>query len=133
MFATTEPAVVEQKCKEQGFEVTWDREVDGAKGGTVKLVHTMNATRTHPETGDIIWHNHMNVLHIDSETAEFAFSAQHLQSWWNLLVHLSHEVLVQAQRFYFGGDEELFGHHSTHADGEPMLLRDVDYVSVLTG
>ena len=128
MFGTDDPTVVEQKCKEQSFIPTWS----GDNKGTLKLVHTMNATRIHPETGDEIWHNHMNVLHVDATTAEFAFSAQHLNSWMYVVYHYIFDFIVRFQRdVLYGGDVEQFGQHVTHKNGELMNDAEVDYIRSL--
>lgn len=130
MFGTNDPLIVEQKCKEQSFVPTWSDSEN--KRGTLKLVHTMNATRKHPQSGDEIWHNHMNVLHIDATSAEFAFSAQHLQSWMYVAYHYIFDFIVKFQRYVlYGGDVEHFGQHTTHKNGELMNEFEVDYIRSL--
>eukprot|EP01083_Nonionella_stella_P099578 279988_1 len=126
MFKTNDTTIVEQKCKKQSFTTQWS---EGNGGGTLKLVHTMDATRVHPHTGEEIWFNHMNVLHIDSWLSEFAYSAQHLNSWTYVAYHYVFKALVGFQRnVLYGGDVERFGQHTTHANGERMSQTDVDYI-----
>ena len=48
MFNTTDPRVVEDRCAEQAFAAEWSDAVN--KRGTLKLVHTMKASRVHPDT-----------------------------------------------------------------------------------
>lgn len=120
MFSTNSTAVVEEKCRQQGFAVTW------LGDGGVRLVHTMNATRHHPVTGDEVWFNHFNVLHKSAAMAEAAFTAQHLQKWAYVgayYLHWSYEKLMTWLR----GDEGL-AIHSTHAHGEPMSEADNNHI-----
>ena len=68
----------------------------------------------------------MNVLHVDSIPAEFAFSAQHLRSWKYVAVHYFFEAMVAIQSYWLGGKAEM-GHHVMHEDGE-MDREDVDHI-----
>lgn len=131
MFYTHDTEVVKQKCKDQGFVATWTKQTeDGTPYGTLKLDHVMDATRINPKTGDEIWHNHMNVLHITAHTAEHAFSAQYLRSWEQLAYHYAFEAYVVVMRFWLG--DERLGQQTTHEGAEPMLESDVDHMRQMT-
>lgn len=124
MFSTMDPEVAERKAIEAGFRYKWE----GNRVGTLTLIHEMNATRSHPVTGDVIWHNHINVLEVMAEPAEFAFSAQHLRSWKYMLIHYCHEALVLFQHLYYAGDSDRFGHHATHRNGSEIAAEDIHHV-----
>jgi alpha-ketoglutarate-dependent taurine dioxygenase len=64
MFATRDRARVEQICDEQGFTPTWRPE------GRLRLVSEHDALRPHPETGEPVWFNHVQVFHLRSAGAE---------------------------------------------------------------
>jgi alpha-ketoglutarate-dependent taurine dioxygenase len=61
-FFTTDPAVVERSCAENGSIVQWDRE-EGARISSV-----MPAFRTHPETGEMLWFNQVATFLISPKT-----------------------------------------------------------------
>lgn len=65
MFGTTDRALVETKCRAEGFTPSWLEE------DRLRLISTQPATRTHPETGDEVWFNHVQVFHLDSAPAEY--------------------------------------------------------------
>ena len=68
-----------QNLYNQGFDIEWEKTAsDGTHSGEIKLTHVMEAAKHHPVTGEEIWFNHMNVLHVDATSSELAFSAQHL-------------------------------------------------------
>lgn len=125
MFSTKDPAQVDAKCQEKGFEAKWEN--PESKRGQVKLTHTLGATRNHPVTGEEIWHNHHNVLHKTAMSAEFAFSAQHLQSWKNVLMHYWVGFIIWTQTT-LKGDEDGAGMHTSHEGGEEMLASDVNHI-----
>jgi alpha-ketoglutarate-dependent taurine dioxygenase len=70
MFGTTDPAAVEAKCAEQGFEPTW------LPDGGLRLVSTQPVHRDHPQTGERVWHNHVTTFHLGTAAAEYARIAQ---------------------------------------------------------
>eukprot|EP01083_Nonionella_stella_P159995 522543_1 len=73
--------------------------------------------------------NDTTIVDIDSWLSEFAYSAQHLNSWTYVAYHYVFKALVGFQRnVLYGGDVERFGQHTTHANGERMSQTDVDYI-----
>jgi len=65
MFRTTDRATVEARCREEGFEPTWT-----AAGG-LRLVSSQPVTRTRPETGEPVWHNHSTTFHLSQAEGEY--------------------------------------------------------------
>lgn len=65
MFSSNDPKVVEEKSKQQGFQVDWQ------ENQSVRLVHNMVAVRPHPITGVKAWHNHSQTFHVDSPKLEY--------------------------------------------------------------
>jgi len=49
MFATTDRAAVEAKCREEGFEPTW------SPNGSLRLTSTQPVLRRHPDSGEAVW------------------------------------------------------------------------------
>eukprot|EP00521_Asterionellopsis_glacialis_P006261 CAMPEP_0195280606 /NCGR_PEP_ID=MMETSP0707-20130614/215_1 /TAXON_ID=33640 /ORGANISM="Asterionellopsis glacialis, Strain CCMP134" /LENGTH=396 /DNA_ID=CAMNT_0040339377 /DNA_START=181 /DNA_END=1368 /DNA_ORIENTATION=- len=134
MFNTTNATSAGERAMQAGFHWSFDHVEETPSGttsykGTMKLVHSLPTTRIHPHTQDEIWSNHMNVLHVDSIPAEFAYSAQHLRSWKYVCLYYGFELWVLFQKHIFhGGKASEMGHHVTHQDGSEM---NSDYVNTI--
>jgi len=120
MFAhvdASNQAAVEAESRRQGFEPSW-----GTRG-ILKLTHEMDSFRTHPTTGEQVWHNHLGVLHSAAWADEFAYAAQHLNSVrYALIAHLFYGL--DALALMLVGAEAL-GQHVTHRGGEPIAAEHV--------
>lgn len=132
MFRTKNATLAGQTAESNGFGWSFEKETiasDGSKSyrGTMSLINTRPPIRIHPSTGDEIWSNHMNVLHADSIPAEFAFAAQHLQSWKYVAIYYFFEIAVWLQSLVAGGKAEI-GHHTTHNNGIEMDAKDVEII-----
>jgi len=55
-FSTTDRRVVEEYWAAHGGSVQWDRE------GGARIASRLRATRPHPETGEMLWFNHVAVF-----------------------------------------------------------------------
>jgi len=62
-FLTTDRAVVERVCAEQGGTAHWDHE------GGVRITSVLPAVRRHPETGEKLWFNHVTSFLMTPESA----------------------------------------------------------------
>jgi hypothetical protein len=65
MFATTDRAVVEARCRENGLDFHW-----GSRG-RLRLTNVQPAAKPHPVTGEPTWFNHAQVFHLSSVPAEY--------------------------------------------------------------
>lgn len=119
MFLTTDRAVVEAKCRAEGFEPTW------TDGGGLRLVSTQPIVRTHPVTGEPVWHNHITTFHLSQAAGEYARIYDLRPTWthWGLL-QLA-RVLEAVQRWK--SPDEL-AMHCTYADGTEIPAADVEHL-----
>src|SRR5512139_746291 len=65
MFCSTDRALVEAKCKAEGFEVQW------LPNQSLRLISTQPVFRDHPQTGERVWHNHTQVFHLSAAPGEY--------------------------------------------------------------
>jgi hypothetical protein len=119
MFGTTDRAEVEATCRAEGFEPVW------RPGGALRLVSTQPVTRTHPVTGETVWHNHVTTFHVGTAAAEYARIAAFRPTE-------RHQGLLQIAR---GLDARLRatpsderGMHCTYADGREIPDADLEHV-----
>ena len=64
-FATTDRAVVEARCAEEGMEAQW------TKDGGLRLAITQPVHRDHPQTGERVWYNQFAAHHLASSAWEY--------------------------------------------------------------
>lgn len=65
MFQSQDHSIVEQKCRNEGFEPVW------LEGDGLRLISTQPVFRTHPLTGEAAWHNHATTFHTTSAVGEY--------------------------------------------------------------
>jgi len=120
MFLTSDRAVVESKCRAEGFEPSW------TAGGGLRLVSTQPVTRTHPITRVPVWHNHVTTFHLSAAPGEYRriyALRPTLRHWffWQL-----GRVLTAVQRRMKTGDE--LAMHCTYLDGREIPAADMEAV-----
>jgi alpha-ketoglutarate-dependent taurine dioxygenase len=81
MFGTTDRAVVEARCRGEGFEPTW------TPGDGLRLISYQDAFRDHPITGERVWFNHLQVFHLHGGPVELGQVFRHRPGaasafWW---------------------------------------------------
>lgn len=64
MFQTTDREEVETRCRAEGFEPLWTET-------GLRLVSSQPVTRTHPTTGERLWHNHSTTFHLSQAEGEY--------------------------------------------------------------
>jgi alpha-ketoglutarate-dependent taurine dioxygenase len=65
MFQSRDKKLVEQKCKDEGFDAEWKED------GGLRLWGKQPVSRVHPETGEEVWFNHLAIFHVSSPVGEY--------------------------------------------------------------
>jgi len=119
MFLTSDRDAVEARCREEGFEPVWT----GSDG--LRLVSTQPVTRTHPETGERAWHNHVTTFHPTQAAGEY-------RRIHALRPTLKHWALLQVARlletFERRRPSEELAMQCTHLDGSAIVDADIEAV-----
>ena len=55
VFETDQKEVVEKECRKNGIDFSWNKN-DG-----LSMVHSQTAVERHPDTGEKVWFNHVQV------------------------------------------------------------------------
>lgn len=116
MFLTTDRATVEDKCKKEGFVVTW---LDGDR---LRLESTQPALQKHPETGEAVWHNHVQVFHAGSGAAEYRRIAAERRDLRSFAMHQLARALTFLQR------TKKAAMHCTYSDGREIPDEDLEHL-----
>lgn len=119
MFGTEDHAVVEARSRAEGFEPVW---VDGE---ALRLISTQPVVRSHPTTGEPVWHNHLTTFHRSTAEAELRRVAAYRPS--DRHRGLASMAAGIAERLAETPSDEL-GMHTTHLDGGEIDDADVEHV-----
>eukprot|EP00117_Sycon_ciliatum_P017221 scpid42881/ scgid16311/ Clavaminate synthase-like protein At3g21360 len=120
LFETTDKAAVEDDARQDELTVDWKENDD------LRLTNVTEPYQVHPETGDKVWFNHMQLFHQKLLARELMHSARrtgNLLRWlfaWLLLL-LSHIIL------FVRGSENL-GMHTMYGDGTEVSRQDCDHL-----
>lgn len=119
MFQTTDRGAVEAKCRQEGFEPSWEA------SDRLRLISKHDAVHNHPETGEPVWFNHSLVFHLSAAPGEYRriYERRHdLRSWffWQLS-----RVLVATKRSTPAEDQAM---HCTYLDGGEIPDADMEHV-----
>jgi alpha-ketoglutarate-dependent taurine dioxygenase len=119
MFGTTDRALVEAKCRAEGFTPAW------AADGGLRLVSTQPVTRAHPETGEPVWHNHSTTFHLSQARGEYRRIVR-------LRPTLRHWLLLQVarglERLQRRRPSDELAMQCTHRDGSEIAEADVEAI-----
>ncbi|MCY1063248.1 TauD/TfdA family dioxygenase [Nannocystis sp. RBIL2] len=120
MFLTTDRAVVEAKCVEQGFQVTW------LAGQRLRLVSEHDALRAHPESGEPVWFNHVQVFHAASAAAELRRVHARQGDLRSLALSQFARLMIGARRRFTAADA--LPMHCTYRDGREIDAADLEHL-----
>jgi alpha-ketoglutarate-dependent taurine dioxygenase len=119
MFLTDDREAVEKRCREEGFEPVW------TGGDGLRLVSSQPVVRTHPETGEAVWHNHVTTFHPSQAAGEY-------RRIYELRPTMKHWLVLQVARILEKLERrrpsEELAMHCTHLDGSPMADADVEAI-----
>ena len=119
MFQTTDRAVVEASCADNGFEATW------LPGGKLRLVNTQPAVKLHPLTGEPTWFNHSQVFHLSAAEGEYRRIAARLGKPRYALLSGLAAAMVRLKRLSDPLDQAM---NCTFGDGSPISDADMEKV-----
>jgi alpha-ketoglutarate-dependent taurine dioxygenase len=119
MFQTTDRDEVEARCRAEGFEPIW------TAGGGLRLISTQPVTRTHPATGERLWHNHSTTFHLSQAEGEYRRIFRMRPTLRHLALWQLARILERIQRRRPADDLAM---HCTYADGAEIPRADMEAV-----
>ena len=119
MFQTTDRAIVEEKCRQNGFDFRWKDD------GRLELTNAQPAMKPHPVTGEPVWFNHSQVFHLSAAPGEYRRIAQRQGSRYRALWVVS-SLMVRAKRALVKPDDQAM--ECTFGDGSPISDADMEAV-----
>jgi alpha-ketoglutarate-dependent taurine dioxygenase len=123
MFQTTDKSIVERKCRENNIKVEWQPN-DG-----LRLISEQPAFKKHPETGEMVWFNHLQVFHAAGAAIEYRKIARRQKTFdaWkvNIMLTLMTWVKLVKER------PEERAMHVCYADGTEIPMKYIQHVQDL--
>jgi len=121
MFRTADKREVERIAEENGFEVRWKAH------DRLALINTQTATRRHPETGEEVWFNHVQVFHPHAAGGEYLRIARRQAPRLEYLglAAFAHAMVAIKRRFVADDDLPMF---CSYGDGSPITNSDLSAV-----
>lgn len=119
MFQSSDRAVVEQKCRDEGFEAEWKND------GGLRLWGTQAVSRLHPESGEEAWYNHLAIFHVSSPAGEYQRIYNFRPTEENLTFLNIARDLEKGMREKPAQDRSM---HTFYADGSEIPDADIEHV-----
>lgn len=115
LFKTTDHNVVEEECKKNELTPTW---LDDDK---LKLVNTRPAVQRHPDTGEMVWFNHLQVFHREAAAIEYNHVFKRRGDFFSLKYMLALNTITLFKRLFKKPTDEAM--HMVFADDDSEIPR----------
>ena len=132
MFQTTDRALVEAKCRENGIEFEWigggqpGSARPSADGDRLRLTNVQPAARPHPDTGEPVWFNHAQVFHLSAASGELKRVARRPGQARSAFFAALAAGLVAVKRRTSAPEAQAM--HTTFGDGSEISDSDMEAV-----
>ncbi|MCF8258624.1 MAG: TauD/TfdA family dioxygenase [Flavobacteriales bacterium] len=120
LFKTTDRTEVERQCAETGLRATW------LPDDRLRLENDRPAMLRHPDTGEMVWFNHLQVFHKEAAAIEYGHILRHRKDW----MALKYATLLQLATLYkrMFKDPMSEAMHVLYGDGSPIPTAHVKHV-----
>jgi alpha-ketoglutarate-dependent taurine dioxygenase len=119
MFQSRDKQVVEAKCQEEGFQPEWK-----ADGG-LRIWSDSTVFRTHPETGEPVWYNHLTTFHVSTPAGEYKRIYNFRPNEQNKAFYELAQSLEKDMRMKAPIDRSM---HTMYSDGTEIPDADIEHV-----
>lgn len=120
LFKTTDHAVIEEQCKESDLTVTW------LPDDRLRLENNRPAVQKHPDTGEMVWFNHLQVFHRDAAAVEYDHILSHRKDFFALKYWFLVQATTLGKRWFKDPMTEAM--HVVFQDGSPVPLKYLEHV-----
>jgi alpha-ketoglutarate-dependent taurine dioxygenase len=123
LFKTTDHAKVEEECRKNELELTW------LEDDKLKLVNDRPSVQKHPETGEMVWFNHLQVFHREAAAIEYEHIYQRRRDFFSLKYLIALKTITFFKRLFKSPEDEAM--HMVFADGTEIPKKYVEHVEQL--
>ena len=120
LFKTTDHAVVEEECKKNDLTPTW------LPDDKLRLVNERPSMQVHPDTGEKVWFNHLQVFHREAAAIEYQHIYKRRNDFYSLKYMLALNTITLFKRIFKKPEDEAM--HMIFADGTEIPKSYVKHV-----
>ncbi|MBL4585565.1 MAG: TauD/TfdA family dioxygenase [Flavobacteriales bacterium] len=123
LFKTTDHAEVELECEKNEIRPTW------MSDDRLRLLNERPAVQQHPETGEKVWYNHLQVFHREAAAIEYGHIHNHRKDLFSLKYLIGLKLITFFKRLFKKPETEAM--HVVFKDGSVVPKSYVQHVSDL--
>lgn len=124
LFKTTDKEKIAEECKKNDLTPTW---MDDDR---LKLVNTRPAMQKHPETGEMVWFNHLQVFHRESAAIEYKHIRKRRKDFMSMKYMVALNLITVFKRLFKNPEDEAM--HMVFADDDSEIPKSyVEHVQDL--
>lgn len=123
LFKTTDRAEIERQCAETGLRPTW------LPDDRLRLENDRPAMQRHPDTGETVWFNHLQVFHRDAAAIEYGHILSHRKDLMSLKYYTMLQLATLYKRLFKDPMTEAM--HVLFGDGSPVPTAYVRHVEAV--
>ena len=124
LFKTTDHKVVEEEAAKNELELTW------MEDDKLRLVNSRPSVQTHPDTGEKVWFNHLQVFHREAAAIEYKHIYKRRSDLFSLKYMLALNTITFFKRIFKKPEDEAM--HMVFADNGGEIPRSyVEHVEAL--
>ena len=113
LFKTTDHDKIEEECKKNDLTPTW---MDDDR---LKLVNTRPAMQKHPDTGEMVWFNHLQVFHREAAAIEYKHIHKRRGDFFSLKYLVALNAITLFKRLFKKPEDEAM--HMVFADDDSEI------------
>lgn len=113
LFKTTDHNQVEEECKKNDLTPTW------LEDDRLKLVNTRPAMQRHPDTGEMVWFNHLQVFHREAAAIEYSHIHKRRGDFFSLKYLVALNAITLFKRMFKKPTDEAM--HMVFADDDSEI------------
>lgn len=113
LFKTTDRQQIAEECAKNELTLTW---LDDDR---MKLVNTRPAMQKHPETGEMVWFNHLQVFHREAAAIEYQHIRKRRKDFFSLKYMMALNTITLFKRLFKKPQDEAM--HMVFADDDSEI------------
>lgn len=123
LFKTTDQDKIAEECKKNELEATW------LPDDRLRLVNERPSVQKHPETGEMVWFNHLQVFHREAAAIEYGHIYKRRKDFFSLRYMVALKTITFFKRIFKSPSKEAM--HMFFADGSTIPKSYVEHVEQL--
>ena len=113
LFKTTDTEEIKAECAKNELEPVW------LKDDRLRLINTRPAMQKHPDTGEMVWFNHLQVFHREAAAIEYRHIYRRRGDFFSLKYMVALQTITFFKRLFKKPEEEAM--HMVFADDDSEI------------